>query len=91
MRLGIMANDQIGEKIALGTPATYRIRVRGFLVHGWNERLGNMRIVTVSSKEEPPITTLEGRVKDQSEVIGLMNSLYDLHLPILSVELLSVG
>jgi hypothetical protein len=79
------------ENLALVTPATYRIRVKGFLVHGWIDRLGNMRVTTVSSQEETPVTTLEGRVRDQPELMGLLNSLYDLHLPILSVELLSVG
>ena len=32
------------------------------------------------------MTTLTGRLRDQAELTGLLNSLYDLHLPILSVE-----
>jgi hypothetical protein len=32
------------------------------------------------------VTTLVGRVRDQAELTGLLNSLYELHLPILTVE-----
>jgi hypothetical protein len=32
------------------------------------------------------VTTLEGRVRDQAELTGVINSLYELHLPILSVQ-----
>ena len=32
------------------------------------------------------MTTLVGRVRDQAELAGLLNNLYDLHLPILGVK-----
>ena len=47
-----------------------------------------MRIVAPNPKEQESVTTLEGRVRDQAELMGVLNSLYELHLPILSVELL---
>lgn len=77
-------------KITMETSMTYRILVQGFLIHGFSERLGDMRVITTSSRDELPTTTLEGRVRDQAELVGLMKSLYDFHLPILSVDLLSV-
>jgi hypothetical protein len=35
------------------------------------------------------VTTLTGRLRDQAELSGVLNGLYELHLPILSVEFLS--
>jgi len=32
------------------------------------------------------VTILVGEMRDQAEFMGVMNSLYELHLPILSVE-----
>jgi hypothetical protein len=84
-----MAVGRKGLKLAMETPANYRIRVQGFLLHRFLERLGDIRVQTTSSRDEAPVTTLEGKVRDQAELVGLMKSLYDLHLPIMSVDLLN--
>lgn len=77
-----------GYRLTLETPATYRIRVQGRLDASWSERLGGLQIATRRRKDQPPVTTLVGEVRDQAELIGILNSLYDLHLPLLSVQLL---
>jgi hypothetical protein len=48
-----------------------------------------MRITTRQRKDQTTVTTLSGRVRDQAELTGVLNTLYELHLPILSVEILS--
>jgi hypothetical protein len=45
-----------------------------------------MRITTRQRKDQTTVTTLIGRVRDQAELSGVLNTLYELHLPILSVE-----
>ena len=35
------------------------------------------------------MTTLTGRLKDQAMLTGVLNGLYELHLPILSVKILT--
>jgi hypothetical protein len=35
------------------------------------------------------VATLVGRLKDQAELSGVLNTLYEMHLPLLSVEILS--
>jgi hypothetical protein len=35
------------------------------------------------------VTTLVGRLRDQAELSGVLNSLYDLHQPILKVEVVN--
>jgi hypothetical protein len=84
------AQERIEERLTLGMPATYRIRVQGFLVKRWADRLGGMSIETRDQKSRAPLTTLVGRVRDQAELMGVLNSLYELQIPLLSVELLTV-
>ena len=71
-------------------PGNYRIQVLGSLDESWSERLGNLRITACSLKEqEGPVTELVGKVRDQAELAGLLNSLYELHLTLASVEMLN--
>ena len=83
------ANIPSKKRLTLGMPATYRIRVQGFLEKNWAERLGGMNISTRSREGQSPVTVLVGRMRDQAELLGAVNSLYELHLPILSLEILS--
>jgi hypothetical protein len=76
------------EGLSLGSPGVYRIVVQGFLDHGASDFLGGVRITTDRRAEDRPTTTLEGQLRDQAELLGVLNSLYELHLPILAVELL---
>lgn len=78
----------LGPRLTFGAPTTYRIRVQGKLAAGWSERLGGLRITTRRRKGQLPVTTLVGEVRDQADLIGIVNSLYDLHLPLLSVQML---
>ena len=70
-------------------PGKYRIRVQGFLHETWSERLGGMNITTSSQGSQGRVTMLVGQLKDQAELAGVLNTLYELHLPLLSVELLA--
>ena len=81
-----MSNSHEGEHLKLWTPATYRIEVEGEVPESWSDRLGGMRISTRKRKDQTTVTTLIGRVRDQAELTGVLNTLYELHLPILSVE-----
>ena len=36
----------------------------------------------------PPVTVLEGELRDQTALAGVLNSLYELHLSVLSVTCL---
>ncbi len=67
-------------------PAVYRIRVQGQLEDSWSERLAGMIITVKLHEDEKPVTTLEGLLTDQAALSGVLNTLYDLHLPVLSVE-----
>ena len=81
-------DHQHGQRLLLDTPATYRIRLQGFLDATWSSVLGNLTISVESATDRTPMTILTGRVADQAELIGALNNVYDLGYPILSVECL---
>ena len=69
-------------------PATYRINVKGHLVSDWSERLSDMKVERSVGPGGQATTVLEGRLADQAALSGVLNTLYELHLPVLSVEYL---
>ena len=83
-----MAHSHQGKGLRIEAPATYRIRVQGSLDKSWSDSLAGMGITTEDQGDSAPVTVLLGRVMDQAELTGVLNSLYELHLPILSVEIL---
>ena len=70
-------------------PAMYRIRVIGGLDESWSDRLGGMSITQSSQGEESMITTLQGELMDQAALFGVLKGLYDMRLPVISVECLN--
>ena len=84
-----MPDEYNGKQFKSWTPATYRIEVVGALDECWSDRLGGMLIKTRQRADQLTVTTLTGRLKDQAELTGVLNGLYELHLPILSVKILS--
>ena len=71
--------------LRLHMPAAYRIRVQGYLDQSWSDRLGGLTIKVSNPGDEAPVTTLSGRLLDQTALFGVLNTLYDLRLSLLSV------
>ena len=84
-----MPGEFVGKHLKLWTPATYRIQVEGVLDEIWADSLAGMRISTRKRADESTVTTLTGPLRDQAELSGVLNGLYELHLPILSVKILT--
>jgi hypothetical protein len=79
--------DNSKEKhVKIWTPVTYRIEVEGHLAESSSDCLAGMRITVGERLDQTTMTTLVGRLRDQAELSGVLNSLYDLRLPILKVE-----
>jgi len=74
------------KKFSIETPSMYRIRVQGPINPAWSDLLGGMRITTDSTAEKAIVTTLEGHLVDQAALTGMIKALYDLRIPLLSVE-----
>jgi hypothetical protein len=84
-----VAQDSNEKHVKLWTPATCRIEVQGHLDESWSDRLAGMRITTRKRSDQTTVTSLAGRLRDQAELSGVLNSLYGLHLPILKVEVVN--
>jgi len=76
--------------VQFSEPGSYRIEVHGALRPDWSDRFGAMRIfpqpATNATAVDPTVTVLQGHVSDQAELAGILNTLYELHLPLLSVQ-----
>jgi len=69
-----------------GGAVDYRIVVKGWLSESAVERLGDMKIASVEGEGRETVTTLVGPVRDQAALSGILNSLYGLHLSVLTAE-----
>ena len=72
------------------TPATYSIRVVGRIDENWSARLGGLQVTSTGSEGKRAITTLSGSTIDQAALFGVLKTLYDMRLPLLSVECIEV-
>ena len=77
--------------LSMKEPAIYRIRVQGRLDAKWSERLEAMNITDLQHSDKGDETILVGRLADQAALAGVMNTLYEQHLPVLSVDCLEEG
>ena len=77
-------------ELTIDSTATYCIRVVGYLDKNWSDRLGGLKINPISQEGKNPVTTLSGQLIDQAALFGVLNALYDLRLPLLSVDCLEM-
>jgi hypothetical protein len=75
--------------ITFDGPARYQILVKGSIPVNWCDRMDGMSIHQAAADDGVLVTTLEGELADQAALAGVINTLYELHLPILSIK--SVG
>jgi hypothetical protein len=71
--------------------ATYSIQVAGYLDENWSTRLGGLKISIDTWDDDTLITTLSGTLLDQAALFGVLKALYDMRLPLLSVECLATN
>ena len=85
-----MVNGLSREPIQFDLPTTYRIIIQGRIDPTWSDRLEGMTIKPATVEEAPPVTTLEGELIDQAALAGVLNSLYELRLTVISVKRLEI-
>lgn len=69
-------------------PGYYRIEVRGVVHSNQCSRFGAMQVGSRNSADGSAATSLQGRVRDQAELAGILNTLYELHVTLLAVHYL---
>jgi hypothetical protein len=60
--------------------------VQGRIDQCWSDRLEGMLIFLNPVKEKSCVTMLVGELSDQAALAGVLNTLYELRLPVLSVK-----
>jgi len=78
--------SQTYDQLSIDQPAQYRIRIRGKLEKHMSDRLSGMRISHQTQEDGPIVSTLEGQLLDQAALFGVLVSLYNMRLPLISVE-----
>ena len=86
-----MTSSEPGNDLKFSLSARYRICVKGFLDESWSNRFSGLRINNHVPGRISPVTALVGTVRDQTELLGVLNSLYEMHMPLVSIELLDNG
>jgi hypothetical protein len=71
--------------MSIDEPAAYAIRVQGVIGPEWVDRLGGLEVRQVTTGLQP-MTDLVGHVADQTALAGVLSTLFDLGLPIVSVD-----
>ncbi len=76
------------QRLVFDSTAIYAICIQGSLDERWSQRLGGLAIQVISQSDQARVTMLSGELQDQAALVGVLNTLYDLGLPLLSVECL---
>jgi hypothetical protein len=74
--------------LGMTSPATYQINVKGKLDKHWADWFNGTNILLEQSLEGTPHTTLTCHVRDQAELLGILNHLNSLNLPLMQVILI---
>ena len=79
------------KRLQLHLPATYRIQVQGIIDPTWSNQLGGMDIsIMMCGYGDSSQTELKGTLLDQSALFGVLSTLYELRLPLISVTLVDL-
>lgn len=78
-------------ELTVDQPATYCIQVVSYLDESWSARLGGLKIDPSRPEEKHAVTALSGQIIDQAALFGVLKALYDMRLPLLSVECLEIN
>jgi hypothetical protein len=73
-------------RLGMASPATYHICVQGAIQRSWSELFTGMRVTFRHLSTPDAVTFLTGDVLDQADLMGLLNRLYGLGLPLVSVQ-----
>ncbi len=77
--------------LTLGTSATYRITVQGYLDCSWSDDFGGMTVNNYVAADGFPQTMLTGWLVDQAALFGVLDGLYGLGFPLVAVECLEIN
>jgi hypothetical protein len=74
--------------LSVVSPAEYKISVVGFLDESLSDHFCGLSInnFTPGQNDGKHVAILTGRLADQAALFGVLNALYDMRMPLISVE-----
>jgi hypothetical protein len=79
-------NVHPSRRFSFDSPASYQICVEGMVDPEWSDRLGGMAITAEIVTDGSNLSTLSGELSDQAALNGVLSTLYEWHLPVVSVS-----
>ena len=73
-------------RLTIDAPLECTIRAAGTLAPAWADRLGGLRVRASGDDRGAPVTELRGTLLDQAALLGVLTTLFDLGLPLRSVD-----
>jgi hypothetical protein len=83
-----MTSQETNNNFQFSKPAIYKIVVQGEVNDDFSRRLGGMQITIERKSGRSPVSVLIGKLSDQAALSGILNALYELDLPVVSVQAL---
>ena len=71
--------------LTYSSPAHIHIEVKGALDKKLSDYLGGLKIEWRTDRNKTKISHLEGEITDQTSLMGVLNTLYDMRFPIINV------
>ena len=83
-----MTGQETNSDFQFSKPAIYKIKVQGEVSNHVSKRLGGMQITIERKSGRYPVSVLIGKLSDQAALSGILNTLHEMHLTVVSVQAL---
>jgi len=77
------------KKVDFYSPTVFLIEVKGKIDKNLSDTLGDLKISHNTIDEKTTVSRLHGEVLDQAALMGILNALYEMRFPIVSLKIIS--
>ncbi len=77
------------KKVDFYSPAVFLIEVKGKIDKSLSDTLGASKISYYPIDEKTTVSRLKVKVLDQTALMGILNALYEMRLPFVSLKIIS--
>jgi hypothetical protein len=83
-----MLNQHLSKEFSFQKPAIYKIVVMGTIDEKWSDRIWGLQLSKTKDLDGKPTTTIIGKIQDQTALSGILTKIYEMHLTVISVNML---
>jgi len=85
----VMKSKDKEQDFSFSKAAIYKIVVQGELDQNWSLKEWGLQLNTIRGSDRKVFSSLVGQINDQAALSGILNALYDRHMTVVSVNMLS--